>query len=84
MFTKLNRVLLASGLAVGTTALIAPLAMAGGGGVAGSAAFTIDGGAVTDVSTAAAVGHDVSTAWSFNDATTGAEKNSAGAMGASG
>ena len=81
MFTKLNRVLFASGLAIATGALMSPAAFAGEGGVAGSAAFNLDtGGNVLGVATAASVGKNGASAWAFQDETS----NSAGALGSGG
>ena len=80
MFTKLNRVLLASGLAIASAALLIPAAFAGEGGVAGSAAFNITGGEVQGVATAASVGKNGASAWSFQTGTS----NSAGALGSAG
>ena len=44
----------------------ATVARAGEGGIAGSAAFTVDGGAVTGVAVSAAVGKENAAAHSFN------------------
>jgi hypothetical protein len=80
MFTKLNRVLLASGLAVAAGALMSPAAFAGGG-VAGSAAYVATGATnVASISTAAAVGVNGAVASSFNDGA----NTSAVAFGSSG
>lgn len=81
IFTKLNRVLLASGLAIATGALMSPAAFAGEGGVAGSAAFNLDPtGNVLGVATAASVGKNGASAWAFQEGTS----NSAGALGSGG
>jgi hypothetical protein len=82
MFTKLNRVLLASGLAVAAGAFMGPAAFAGEGGVAGSAAFNLDATSsnVLGVATAASVGKNGASAWAFQDGTS----NSAGALGSAG
>jgi len=82
MFTKLNRVLLASGLAVAAGAFMGPAAFAGEGGVAGSAAFNLDATSsnVLGVATAASVGKNGASAWAFQDGTS----NSAGALGSGG
>lgn len=84
MFTKFNRVLLVSGLAIGATALISPMAMAGAGGIAGSASFNLVDSSgsqvVSGVATAAAVGKNGASAWGFQSGTT----NSAGALGSGG
>ena len=81
MFTKLNRVLLASGLAIASAAMLSPAAFADEGGVAGSAAFNLDTvGNVLGVATAASVGKNGASAWAFQDGTS----NSAGALGSAG
>lgn len=68
------------GFVLSLNAWIAP-AHAGSGGMAGSAAFSIDSnGNVTGVAAAAAIGANGAAAWAFNDGIA----NSAGAMGSSG
>lgn len=79
----LNKILLASTVAIGTSALFGSSAFAGGG-MAGSAAFNITGASgsevVSGVATAAAVGQNGASAWAFQDGTS----NAAGAMGSAG
>ncbi|WPF88751.1 hypothetical protein WEU38_00300 [Cyanobacterium aponinum AL20118] len=60
-----------------------PTALAGSGGMAGSAAFQVDT-VVTGVGVSAAVGENGASAWSFNDSTNGSEVNSAGSLGSGG
>ncbi|MBE9176140.1 hypothetical protein IQ225_14005 [Synechocystis salina LEGE 06155] len=56
-------------------------AQAGGGGMAGAAAFSLDAnGNVTGVAVSAAVGGNGAAAWAFNNGTS----NSAGAIGSNG
>jgi hypothetical protein len=82
MFSKLNRILLASGLALAGTALIGPAAFADGG-VAGAVSFSYVATGQTyinSISTAAAVGNNGAAAWTFNDGTS----TSAGSFGSAG
>ncbi|PHV63917.1 hypothetical protein WEU38_00295 [Cyanobacterium aponinum AL20118] len=83
---NIHRVLLVSGMAIGSSTLFGASALAGGG-MAGSAAFNLisDGQAtpaqvVSGVATAAAVGQNGASAWSFQTGT----NNSAGAIGSAG
>ncbi|MBE9176142.1 hypothetical protein IQ225_14015 [Synechocystis salina LEGE 06155] len=57
-------------------------ALGSGQGVAGSASFTIASEKPTGVATAAAVGHNVASAWSLSDSAN--NSNSAGSMGTAG
>ncbi|MFO7144160.1 hypothetical protein B9T16_22600 [Arthrospira sp. PCC 8006] len=75
-----------TGLVVLSTLGISTTARAGQGGIAGSAAFTIDGGSVTGVAVSAAVGKEFAAAHSFNYDGSNANglQNSAFAIGAAG
>jgi hypothetical protein len=79
----LRHALLASSL-VATAIGFAPAAFAGAGGIAGSASFSGGSGdVVTGAATAAAIGQNGASAWSFNKG--GADtSNSAGAIGTAG
>ncbi len=80
MFSKLNRILLASGLALAGTALMGPAAFADGG-AAGAVSYVATGAAnITTLSTAAATGNNGATAWTFNDGA----NTSAGSFGSVG
>jgi hypothetical protein len=69
--------------AVSVSALgMASGALAGEGGAAGSAAFTINEGSVTGVAVSAAIGKQDAFAGAFNDGTTG--DNTAFALGSAG
>ena len=75
-------------LAATVTSLVgfSSVARAGEGGVAGAAAFTVDGGAVTGVAVSAAVGKENAAAHSFNYDGSNANglQNSAFAIGTAG
>jgi len=75
-----------TGLVVLSTLGISTAARAGEGGVAGSAAFTVDGTAVTGVAVSAAVGKEVAAAHAFNYDGSNANglQNSAFAIGTAG
>ncbi|MBD2310274.1 hypothetical protein H6G20_01075 [Desertifilum sp. FACHB-1129] len=82
----MRRLALVSGLVVLNAFGLATVARAGEGGVAGSAAFTVNGTNVTGVAVSAAVGKQSAAAHSFNyDATnTNGLQNSAFAIGTGG
>ena len=82
----IRRIAFVSGLVILNAFGFATVARAGTGGVAGSAAFTVDGGAVTGVAVSAAVGKDSAAAHSFNydAAQAGGLQNSAFAIGTAG
>ncbi|AMW27734.1 hypothetical protein [Arthrospira platensis] len=75
-----------TGLVVLSTLGISTTARASQGGIAGSAAFTIDGGNVTGVAVSAAVGKEFAAAHSFNYDGSNANglQNSAFAIGTAG
>lgn len=75
-----------TGLVVLSTLGISTAARAGEGGVAGSAAFTVNGTAVTGVAVSAAVGKEVAAAHAFNYDGSNANglQNSAFAIGTAG
>ena len=62
----ISRFAVVSGLVVCSALGLATVARAGEGGVAGSAAFTVDGGNVTGVAVSAAVGKENASAAAFN------------------
>jgi hypothetical protein len=77
-------VALVSGLAI-IGAVFAPVARAGEGGIAGSAAFTIDAtGKVTGVAVSSAVGKQDAAAHAFNYGAGGTVQNAAFAIGSAG
>jgi len=83
----IRRIAFVSGLVILNAFGFATVARAGEGGVAGSAAFTINTGAVTGVAVSAAVGKESAAAHSFNYAsstTAGTLQNSAFAIGTAG
>ena len=82
----ISRFAVVSGLVVGSALGLTTVARAGEGGVAGSAAFTVDGGNVTGVAVSAAVGKENASAAAFNyDGTNAAGlQNSAWALGSAG
>ncbi|MGD1715263.1 hypothetical protein [Dapis sp. BLCC M172] len=84
--TIIRRLTVVGGLVVLNALGFATVARAGEGGIAGSAAFTVDGTAVTGVAVSAAVGKENASAAAFNyDATqTGGVQNSAWALGSAG
>jgi hypothetical protein len=84
--TTIRRLAVASSLALLGAVGFASSARAGEGGIAGSAAFTIDGTNITGVAVSAAVGKENASAAAFNyDATaTGGLQNSAWALGTAG
>lgn len=80
MVSMFNRILLASGFAIASTALIGPAAFADGG-VAGAVSYVATGATfINSISTAAAVGNNGASAWTFNDGT----NTSAGSFGSAG
>jgi hypothetical protein len=84
--TTIRRLAVASSLALLGAVGFASSARAGEGGIAGSAAFTIDGTNITGVAVSAAVGKENASAAAFNyDATTTfGLQNSAWALGSAG
>jgi hypothetical protein len=84
--TLICRLAVASGLALLGAVGFASSVRAGEGGIAGSAAFTMNGGEITGVAVSAAVGKENASAAAFNyDSTeTGGLQNSAWALGTAG
>ena len=82
----ISRFAVVTGLVVGSALGLTTVARAGEGGIAGSAAFTIDSGDVTGVAVSAAVGKENASAAAFNyDGTNAAGlQNSAWALGSAG
>ena len=82
----ISRFAVVTGLVVGSALGLTTVARAGEGGIAGSAAFTITGNAVTGVAVSAAVGKENASAAAFNyDGTNAAGlQNSAWALGSAG
>lgn len=82
----IRRIAFVSGLVILNAFGFATVARAGEGGVAGSAAFTVQGGAVTGVAVSAAVGKENAAAHSFNynGLNTNGLQNSAFAIGTAG
>ena len=82
----IRRIAFVSGLVILNAFGFATVARAGEGGVAGSAAFTVQGGAVTGVAVSAAVGKENAAAHSFNynGTNTNGLQNSAFAIGTAG
>ena len=82
----IRRIAFVSGLVILNAFGFATVARAGEGGVAGSAAFTVNSGAVTGVAVSAAVGKENAAAHSFNYNGTNANglQNSAFALGTAG
>ena len=82
----ISRFAVVSGLVVGSALGLTTVARAGEGGVAGSAAFTVNSGNVTGVAVSAAVGKENASAAAFNyDGTNAAGlQNSAWALGSAG
>ncbi|MEB3886088.1 hypothetical protein [Lyngbya sp. CCY1209] len=82
----IRRLVALTSLVVLSTFGISTAARAGEGGVAGSAAFTVNGTAVTGVAVSAAVGKEFAAAHSFNYDGSNANglQNSAFAIGAAG
>ena len=64
--TTIRRFAVASGLALLGAVGFASSALAGEGGIAGSAAFTVDASAITGVAVSAAVGKENASAAAFN------------------
>jgi hypothetical protein len=80
-----RRFAVVSGLVIMNALGFANVARAGEGGIAGSAAFTVNNSNVTGVAVSAAVGKDSAIAHAFNySATQGGVQNSAFAIGAAG
>jgi len=84
--TTIRRFALASGLALLGAVGFTTSARAGEGGIAGSAAFTITGGAITGVAVSTAVGKEAASAAAFNYQVpaAGGLQNSAWALGTAG
>ena len=82
----ISRFAVVSGLVVGSALGLTTVARAGEGGVAGSAAFTVDGGNVTGVAVSAAVGKENASAAAFNYDASNASglQNSAWSLGSAG
>ena len=80
----ISRFAVVSGLVVCSALGLATVARAGEGGVAGSAAFTIDGGNVTGVAVSAAVGKENASAAAFNYEVGSGVQNSAWSLGTAG
>ncbi|MGB3511990.1 MAG: hypothetical protein WBA93_22680 [Microcoleaceae cyanobacterium] len=82
----MRRLTVVSGLVILNALGFATVARAGEGGIAGSAAFTVDAGNVTGVAVSAAVGKENASAAAFNYDTGGAAglQNSAWALGSAG
>lgn len=82
----IRRLTVVGGLVVLNALGFATVARAGEGGIAGSAAFTVNGTAVTGVAVSAAVGKENASAAAFNYDTGGAAglQNSAWALGSAG
>ena len=82
----ISRFAVVTGLVVGSALGLTTVARAGEGGLAGSAAFTINSGFVTGVAVSAAVGKENASAAAFNyDGTNAAGlQNSAWALGSAG
>ena len=80
----ISRFAVVSGLVVCSALGLATVARAGEGGVAGSAAFTVDGGNVTGVAVSAAVGKENASAAAFNYESGSGVQNSAWSLGTAG
>ena len=81
----ISRFAVVSGLVVCSALGLATVARAGEGGVAGSAAFTVDGGNVTGVAVSAAVGKENASAAAFNyTGSVSGLQNSAWSLGTAG
>ena len=80
----ISRFAVVSGLVVCSALGLATVARAGEGGVAGSAAFTVDGGNVTGVAVSAAVGKENASAAAFNYEVGSGVQNSAWSLGTAG
>ncbi|NES70857.1 MAG: hypothetical protein F6K24_39430 [Okeania sp. SIO2D1] len=80
----IRRLTVVSGLVVLNALGFATVARAGEGGIAGSAAFTVDGGNVTGVAVSAAVGKENASAAAFNYEAGNGLQNSAWALGSAG
>ena len=80
----ISRFAVVSGLVVCSALGLATVARAGEGGVAGSAAFTVDGGNVTGVAVSAAVGKENASAAAFNYESGNGVQNSAWSLGTAG
>ncbi|MGB3265572.1 MAG: hypothetical protein WBA89_16635 [Microcoleus sp.] len=81
----IRRIAFVSGLVILNAFGFATIARAGEGGIAGSAAFTVNDSKVTGVAVSAAVGKENASAAAFNYAVNGAGlQNSAWALGSAG
>ena len=80
----ISRFAVVSGLVVCSALGLATVARAGEGGVAGSAAFTVDGGNVTGVAVSAAVGKENASSAAFNYEAGSGVQNSAWSLGTAG
>ena len=80
----ISRFAVVSGLVVCSALGLATVARAGEGGVAGSAAFTVDSGNVTGVAVSAAVGKENASAAAFNYEVGSGVQNSAWSLGTAG
>jgi hypothetical protein len=81
---RIRRFAAASGLALLGAVGFASSARAGEGGIAGSAAFTIDGTNITGVAVSAAVGKENASAAAFNYEAGNTVQNAAWALGSAG
>ncbi|MEO0408084.1 MAG: hypothetical protein AAF289_12110 [Cyanobacteria bacterium P01_A01_bin.135] len=82
--TRIAKVAIALVTTMAGVSGLSSAAMAGEGGVAGGAAFTIDGRDVTGVAVSASVGKEAATAGAFNYAAGSDVANSAFAIGTAG
>jgi hypothetical protein len=82
--TTIRRLAVASSLALLGAVGFASSARAGEGGIAGSAAFTINAGAITGVAVSTAVGKEAASAAAFNYEAGGGIQNAAWALGTAG
>ena len=82
----ISRFAVVSGLVVGSALGLTTVARAGEGGIAGSAAFTVNGNDVTGVAVSAAVGKENASAAAFNYDASNASglQNSAWSLGSAG
>ena len=82
----ISRFAVVTGLVVGSALGLTTVARAGEGGIAGSAAFTVNGTNVTGVAVSAAVGKENASAAAFNYDATNASglQNSAWSLGSAG
>jgi hypothetical protein len=80
----ISRFAVVTGLVAGSALGLTTVARAGEGGIAGSAAFTIDGGNVIGVAVSAAVGKENASAAAFNYEAGSGVQNSAWSLGSAG